>query len=74
MAVGGLLVVRRVRGRFDKSGARCVAVVVMWDIHWRPKALEQQYLRSSKTAQFCNLRFCDQLTSSDEIAASGMCP
>ena len=30
MAVGGLLVVRRVRGRFGKSGARCVAVVVMW--------------------------------------------
>ena len=61
-------------GSLASSGPGCVGVVVMRDIHWRPKTLEQQYLRSSKAALLCHLPFCYQLTFSDEIAACGMCP
>ena len=61
-------------GGLTSLGPGCVVVVVIWDIHWRPKTLEQQYLRLSKAALLCNLRFCYQLTSSDEIAACGVCP
>ena len=53
----------------------CVVVVVIRGIHWCPKALEQQYLRPSEAALLCHLWFCyDELASSDEIAACGMCP
>ena len=55
-------------------GPGCVVVVVIRDFHWRPKALEQQYLRLGKAALLSDVRFCYQFTSSDEIAACGVCP
>ena len=55
-------------------GPGCVVVVVIRDIHWRPKALEQQYLHLGKAALLSDVRFCYQFTSSDEIAACGVCP
>ena len=61
-------------GGLASLGPGCVVVVVMRDIHWRPKTLEQQYLRASKAALLCHWWFCYQLASSDEIAACGMCP
>ena len=51
-AIGGWLVVHRGRGQFGKFGARCVGVVVMRDIHWRPKTW------SSNTCVLVRLRCC----------------
>ena len=55
-------------------GPGCVVVVVIRDIHWRPKALEQQYLHLGKAELLSDVRFCYQFASSDEIAACGVCP
>ena len=61
-------------GGLAGQGPGCVIVVVIRDFHWHPKALEQQYLRLGKAALSYDVWSCYQFTSSDEIAACGVCP